>query len=167
MVYALTKGQASPTSGRGFVTPVQITGVFQEQLNPVAVAVALNASFVARAFSGDIEKTREIIKQAITHKGYSLVDILQPCVTFNRYNNFSWYRNNTDYLDDNYDYLNRSEALKKSLEVEKLPLGVIYMNKSNRTFEENLIPYKSSNAPLFTRKLDIKKLMMMMIETNI
>jgi len=82
MVYGLTKGQASPTSRRGFTTPVQTTGVFLDPFNPVAIAVAMNASFVARAFSGDIEKTKEIIKKAIMHKGYSLVDILHPCVTF-------------------------------------------------------------------------------------
>ncbi|HOD17002.1 MAG TPA: thiamine pyrophosphate-dependent enzyme, partial [Spirochaetota bacterium] len=92
MVYGLTKGQASPTSRRGFRTPVQITGVFLEPFNPVAVAVSMNASFVARAFSGDVEKTKEIIKQAVMHKGYSLVDILHPCVSFNKANNFSWYR---------------------------------------------------------------------------
>ena len=108
MVYGLTKGQASPTSRRGFRTPVQTTGVCLEPFNPVAVAVSMNASFVARAFSGDVEKTKEIIKKAITHKGYSLVDILHPCVSFNKANNFSWYRNNTYYLDDDYDPSNRS-----------------------------------------------------------
>src|SRR5512136_2357086 len=92
MVYGLTKGQASPTSRRGFQTPVQVTGVYLEPFNPIAVAIALNASFVARAFSGDMEKTKEIIKKAIQHKGYSLVDILQPCVSFNKINTFKWYR---------------------------------------------------------------------------
>ncbi len=159
MVYGLTKGQASPTSMRGFKTPVQITGVFLEPFNPVAVAVAMNASFVARAFSGDVEKTREIIKKAITHKGYSLVDILHPCVSFNKVNNFSWYRSNTYYLDDAYDPLNRNEALKKSIELEKLPLGIIYMHGDNKPFEENLAPYRNSDAPLYLRKLDISKLM--------
>ncbi len=159
MVYGLTKGQASPTSRRGFATPVQITGVCLEPFNPVAVAVSMNASFVARAFSGDVEKTKEIIKKAITHKGYSLVDILQPCVTFNKENNFSWYKNYTYYLDDDYDPSNRNEALEKSVEMEKLPLGVIYINSSNKTFEENLAPYKNSVVPLYLRKLDTDKLL--------
>jgi 2-oxoglutarate ferredoxin oxidoreductase subunit beta len=119
----------------------------------------MNASFVARAFSGDIKKTKEIIKKAITHKGYSLVDILHPCVTFNRANNFSWYRSNTYYLDEAYDPSNRSEALIKSIEVEKIPLGVIYINGDNKPFEENLAPYKNSDVPLYLRKLDINKLM--------
>jgi 2-oxoglutarate/2-oxoacid ferredoxin oxidoreductase subunit beta len=138
---------------------VQITGVFLEPFNPVAVAVAMNASFVARAFSCDIEKTREIIKKAISHRGYSLVDILHPCVSFNKANNFSWYKNSTYYLDDAYDPSNRTEALKKSVEMEKLPLGVIYINSGNKTFEENLAPYKSSDVPLYLRKLDADNLM--------
>jgi 2-oxoglutarate ferredoxin oxidoreductase subunit beta len=81
MVYGLTKGQASPTRPVGFKTPVQVDGVVSEPVNPMAVAIAQNASFVARAFSGDVDKTKEIVKKAILHKGYALVDILQPCVT--------------------------------------------------------------------------------------
>ena len=73
MVYGLTKGQASPTSRRGFVTPVQVTGVHLEPFNPAAVAIALNASFVARGFSGDIDKTAELIRKAVAHRGYALV----------------------------------------------------------------------------------------------
>jgi len=158
MVYGLTKGQASPTSRRGFRTPVQITGVFLEPFNPVAVAVSMNASFVARAFSGDVEKTKEIIKHAIMHKGYSLVDILHPCVSFNKANNFSWYRQNTYYLGDDHDPSNRGAALERSLETDKLPLGVIYVNSSNKTFEENLSAYKNTVVPLYLRKLDAEKL---------
>lgn len=157
MVYGLTKGQASPTSKRGFVTPVHVTGVYLEPFNPVAVAIALNASFVARAFSGDIDKTKEIIKKAINHRGYALVDILHPCVSFNKINTFKWYKENTYYLDDSYDPANREEALKKSLESEKLSLGVIYTNQAE-TFEENLPPYRSDSTPLFKRKADIEKL---------
>ena len=78
MVYGLTKGQASPTSAVGFKTPVQVEGVFSEPFNPVAVAVALGASFVARAYSANIDQTVGIIKEAILHKGYALVDIFQP-----------------------------------------------------------------------------------------
>lgn len=88
MVYGLTKGQASPTSPCGLVTPAQVDGVFQEPLNPLALAISLDASFVARAFAGDVKQTKEIIKKAITHKGYALVDILQPCVSYNKVNTY-------------------------------------------------------------------------------
>ena len=87
-VYGLTKGQASATSQLGFKTKVQTFGVINEPFNPIAVAISLNASFVARAFVGDIEKTKEILKRAIEHKGYALIDLLCPCVTFNRVNTF-------------------------------------------------------------------------------
>ena len=158
MVYGLTKGQASPTSRRGFKTSVQTTGVHVEPFNPIAVAVAMNASFVARAFSGDVEKTKEMIKAAIKHKGYSVIDILHPCVSFNRINNFRWYRDNTYYLDASYDPQNRFEALKKSVDTDKLPLGIIFINNDNKTFEENLPPYKKGAAPLYQRRTDADKL---------
>ncbi len=98
MVYGLTKGQVSPTSGEGFKTPVQVRGVFLEPFNPVAIAVALDASFVARAFAGDTEETKEILKKAITHKGFALVDIFQPCISYNKVNTYEWFKENTYYL---------------------------------------------------------------------
>ena len=154
MVYGLTKGQASPTSRRGFKTPVQVAGVYLEPFNPLAVAVALNASFVARAFSGDIDKTKEIIKKAVIHKGYAHVDIFQPCVSFNRINTFKWYRDNCYYLDDSYDPHDRQEAFKKAIEPDKFPLGIIYINSENPTFEENLTVYKDNAEPLYKRPVD-------------
>jgi 2-oxoglutarate ferredoxin oxidoreductase subunit beta len=80
MVYGLTKGQASPTSQRQFVTPVQVHGVSHEPFNPVAMAITLNASFVARAFSGDKEQTSRILKKAVRHRGYALVDMRIPTI---------------------------------------------------------------------------------------
>ncbi len=158
MVYGLTKGQASPTSNRGFETPVQINGVYLEPFNPVAVAVTMKASFVARAFSGDIDKTTDIIKKAILHKGYALVDIFQPCVSFNKVNNIKWYRDHTYYVDDSYNPGDRAQALNKANETDKFPLGIIYQNNDNNSFEENLIPYKESKDPLYLRSFDVEKL---------
>ncbi len=89
---ALTKGQASPTSDEGLVTKVQPQGVPSAPFNPIAVAVAMQAGFVARGFSGMTDHLTRLIQQAITHKGFSLVDILQPCVSFNKVNTFAWYK---------------------------------------------------------------------------
>lgn len=136
MVYGLTKGQASPTTQKGFLTAVQNTGVSAEPFNPIATAIAQDASFVARAFCGDIEQSKEILKKAILHKGYSLVDIFQPCVTFNKVNTFKWFKENTYYLDENYDYTNRVKAFEKSIETDKLSLGIFYVNESKVVFEE-------------------------------
>ena len=158
MVYGLTKGQASPTSQRGFVTPVQVNGVILEPFNPIAVAVALDASFVARAFIGDQDMTKEIIKKAISHKGYALVDIFQPCVSFNKINTYEWFKENTYCLEDSYDPTDRIRAFEKALETEKFPLGVIYVNPGKPTFEESLNAYSEDPTPVIRRQRDLSKL---------
>ncbi|KYC45540.1 MAG: 2-oxoglutarate synthase subunit KorB [Candidatus Methanofastidiosum methylothiophilum] len=151
MVYGLTKGQASPTTMLGVKTTLQVDGVILEPFNPIAVAISLNASFVARAFVGDIEQTKEILKKAINHKGYAIVDIFQPCPSFNKINNFEWFKKNTYYLEDKHDPYNRIEAFKRSIETEKLPLGIFYINDKN-TFEENIEPYKDNKEPVCFRE---------------
>ncbi|MHA1966230.1 MAG: thiamine pyrophosphate-dependent enzyme [Candidatus Hodarchaeales archaeon] len=156
MIYGLTKGQASPTSMYGFITPVQVSGVTNEPFNPLALAISLNASFVARIFLGQREHAKKIVKEAITHKGYALVDILQPCATFNKFNTFKWFRDNTYILED-YDSSNRDEAFKKAIEKGKLPLGVFYRNPKP-TFEENNDGYVNYKDPLYKRSLDKSKL---------
>jgi 2-oxoglutarate ferredoxin oxidoreductase subunit beta len=158
MVYGLTKGQASPTSQLGFKTPVQVAGVFLEPFNPLAVAIALDAGFVARAFIGDAEQTKEILKKAIQHKGYSLVDVFQPCVTFNRINTWQWFKEHTYYLDDSYDPHDRMAAFKRAIEADKKPLGVFYINPNKRTFEDNVGIYRQDSRPLFERELDYARL---------
>jgi 2-oxoglutarate ferredoxin oxidoreductase subunit beta len=151
MVYGLTKGQASPTTMLGVKTTLQVDGVILEPFNPIAVAIALNASFVARAFVGDIEKTKEILKKAITHKGYAIVDIFQQCPSFNKINTFEWFKKNTYYLEDAHDPYDRIEAFRRSIETEKLPLGIFYINNRN-SFEENIEPYKENKEPLCHRE---------------
>ncbi len=158
MVYGLTLGQASPTSRKEFKTPLQLEGVSSEPFNPIAVAISLGASFVARAFSGDMKQMKEILKEAVRHKGYALVDIFHPCVSFNKINNFKWFKDNTYYLNENYDNTDKMEALKKAFETDKFPLGVIYTNGKNKTFEENLIAYKNDKRPLYKREVDLKKI---------
>lgn len=158
MVYGLTKGQASPTSEIGFKTPIQVNGVILEPFNPISTAIALNASFVARAFSGDVKETINILKKAIKHKGFSIVDILQPCVTFNKINTFDWFKKNTYYLSESYNLINRIEAFKKSIQKDKLTLGIFYINKNKKTYEQNFKIYGEKKIPLFKSKLKINSL---------
>jgi 2-oxoglutarate ferredoxin oxidoreductase subunit beta len=162
MVYGLTKGQASPTSARGFVTPVQVDGVILEPFNPLAVALALDASFVARAFAGDIPQTKDILKKAILHKGYALVDIFQPCVTYNKINTFKWFKDNTYYLDETHDAGNRVHAFELAIKTDKLPLGVFYINPGKIPFEEACGAYTEDKRPLYERETDMKKVMDLM-----
>jgi 2-oxoglutarate ferredoxin oxidoreductase subunit beta len=156
MVYGLTKGQASPTSQLDFITPVQVNGVRNKPFNPLAVALSLGATFVARAFSGDPDKTTEIIKQAIQHDGYALVDVFHPCVTFNKVNNFKWFKDNTYYLDDDYDKSNVKNAIDKALDLEKYALGVLYQNEGEKSFEDQLHVYEEDKTPIVKRKRNIK-----------
>jgi 2-oxoglutarate ferredoxin oxidoreductase subunit beta len=158
MVYGLTKGQASPTSQLGFKTPVQVAGVFLEPFNPLAVAIALDAGFVARAFAGDAEQTKEILKSALTHKGYALVDIFQPCVTFNKVNTYQWFKDHCYYLEDSHSPQDRTEAFKRATEKDRLGLGVFYLNPNKKTFEDNVGVYKDDDRPLYQRAPDIERL---------
>ncbi len=153
MVYGLTKGQASPTSQRGFVTPVQVAGVMSEPFNPLAVAIALDASFVARAFIGDQERTSLIIEAAVRHRGYALVDIFQPCPSFNKINTYKWFRENTYYLEDSFDNSNRLAAFEKALQAGKLPLGIFYKNEKP-TFADNL----RIKGPCYKKTVDSERL---------
>ncbi len=157
MVYGLTKGQAAPTTRSGMVTPVQVSGVFEKPLNPIALAISLDVTFVARVFCGDIDHTKDIMKKAILHKGFALVDIFQPCVSFNKINTFKWFRDNTYRLPDDYDPSDRVEAFRKSLEEEPFPLGIIYRSEHRKTFEECLDVYSKDKTPLYKREHDMKK----------
>ncbi|MBC8412299.1 MAG: 2-oxoacid:ferredoxin oxidoreductase subunit beta [Nitrospira sp.] len=144
-IYGLTKGQASPTSAEGIHTKNQPLGVFSEQLNPMAMAIALDCSFVARSFSADPEHLTKTMKAAIEHNGFSLVDILQPCITFNKLNTYEWYKERVYYLENEYNPEDRVSAFARSLEWgDKIPLGIIY--KNNRPALEDRNPVISELA---------------------
>lgn len=150
MVYGLTKGQASPTSERGMQTPIQVHGVVLEPFNPLAVALSCGGTFVARAFAGDILQAKDIMKQAIQHRGYALVDIFQPCVVFNKQNTYQWFKANTYYLDEkNHERTNKTKAFEVVLNMEKLALGVIYQVTGRPTYESLI---RESNEPLYKQE---------------
>jgi 2-oxoglutarate ferredoxin oxidoreductase subunit beta len=128
-IYGLTKGQASPTTAEDFVTKAQPEGVFSAPFNPIAVAVAMQAGFVARAFSGMVDHLSELIQQGIAHAGFALIDILQPCVSFNKVNTFAWYKKRCYTLPTEYDPTDWGNAMKTATEWgEGIPLGIIYHN---------------------------------------
>lgn len=159
MVYGLTQGQASPTSQKGFITPIQVNGVINEPFNPLATAVALGATFVARTFTGNKEHAKSVIKAGIIHKGYALVDIFDPCISFNKTNTFKWYKENTVILEHNEDIANRSAAFKKSLESAPYPLGIIYQqHELPQTFEEQIVVYQNDKKPLYQRPYPIESI---------
>jgi len=151
-VYGLTKGQASPTSDPGFITKAQPEGVTSAPFNPVAVAVTMRAGFVARAFSGLEDHLSGLIQQAVAHRGFSLIDILQPCVSFNKVNTFSWYKKRCRELPPDYDPKNREAALKAAEEWgEIIPIGIISRN-DRPPFEDHFPVLKE--GPLVGRPVD-------------
>ena len=150
-VYGLTKGQASPTSEEGMVTGVQTTGVHLPPFSPLAVALVLGAGFVARCFSGDRVHLKETMKAAIKFPGYALIDILQPCVTFNKTNTFDWYKKRV-YKPEGHDIADLNAAMALALQwKEKIPIGILY-SVPRPTFESNFPAL--SGEPLCTRPFD-------------
>jgi 2-oxoglutarate ferredoxin oxidoreductase subunit beta len=135
-IYGLTKGQASPTSDEGFVTKTTPQGA-TPALNPVALAIAGGASLVARGFAGDVDHLSRIIQQGIRHRGFSLIDILQPCVSFNYKNTFQWYRERVYRLEEeDYDPADKRQVRARAEEWgERIPIGVIY-REERVTYEE-------------------------------
>lgn len=155
-IYALTKGQASPTSELKMVTEVQPAGSMHEPLNPVLLAVSLGAGFVARAFSGDRKQLTSIMKEAINYNGYALVDILQPCVTFNKTNTFQWYNKRVYKLADDYNASDRLAAMEKAMEWgDRIPTGILF-RQDKPSFHDKLEFLKSGES-LVDRPVDLDK----------
>jgi len=141
-IYGLTKGQSSPTSDLGAVTkftPAPLGNV-ERSINIVQTAIGAGATFVARAFTGDIQQLADIMVQAIRHPGFAVVDILQPCVSFNHLNTYPWYRQRITPVASlpGYDPADREKALSlASLWGEKIPLGVFF-TEVRPTFADSL-----------------------------
>jgi 2-oxoglutarate ferredoxin oxidoreductase subunit beta len=137
-IYGLTKGQASPTTMSGVVTKTQPFGNLSMPLNPLAMAVALDCGFVARGFAGDGDYLKELMTAAVKHKGFALLDILQPCVTFNKHNTYPWYQERVYQIEEAYDPRDRTQAFEKSLEWgDRIPTGIIYRNERS-TLEDGV-----------------------------
>ncbi|RPJ06935.1 MAG: 2-oxoacid:ferredoxin oxidoreductase subunit beta [Spirochaetaceae bacterium] len=137
-IYGLTKGQASPTTEPGFVTKVQPDGVINAAFHPLETAIVLGAGFVARGFARDQDTLAAIIAEAVRHKGFSLVDVFSPCISFNKKNTYKWYGERVYNLQDvpGYDPADRQAALAKAAESgDRIPLGIIY-RKSGPSYTE-------------------------------
>jgi 2-oxoglutarate ferredoxin oxidoreductase subunit beta len=155
-VYGLTKGQASPTSDKGMITKVQRHGVVMEPFNPLAVALSLGAGFVARGFSGNEKQLSGLIQAGMKFNGFALIDILQPCVSFNRVNTFGWYKKRVyDLREEGYTPDDLQKAINLSFQWgDRIPTGIIYQ-KETPSFTERI---GIGDAPLVNRKYDSVKL---------
>jgi 2-oxoglutarate ferredoxin oxidoreductase subunit beta len=137
-IYGLTKGQASPTTDEGYHTKVQPDGVINQPFLPLEFAIALGAGFVARGFCRDVDHAAGLIAAGVAHKGFALIDLLQPCVTFNKKNTYQWYGERVYKVeeDSGFDPHDKDQALRKAREWgDKIPIGIIYKN-GRASFEE-------------------------------
>ena len=131
MVYGLTTGQVAPTAKKGYKSKSTPNGIIEVPVNALALAITQGATFVAQGFAGDARGLTEILKGAITHKGFSLVNILQPCVTFNKVNTYQYYLQRVYKLDEKHDATDIRVAMERSMDIleEKYPTGILYQTE--------------------------------------
>jgi 2-oxoglutarate ferredoxin oxidoreductase subunit beta len=156
-VYGLTKGQYSPTSDAGMVTPTSPEGAIDRPVPPLALAIAAGASFVARGFPAELQHLVWLIGEALQHPGYALVDVLQPCVTFNRASSYSYYRPRVYKLEEtDHDARDRTAAWELAYEWgERIPIGVLYRAEGVPTYEEQVSALR--RGPLVDQPLQLLK----------
>jgi len=151
-VYGLTTGQASPTSEFDMRTKSTLEGNIEVPLNPLALAISSGATFVARGFSGEQKHLTDVMKRAILHKGFSLVDVFSPCVTYNKQNTYPWFKERVYKVEEtDYDPSDLNTAFVKSWEWgAAIPIGLLY--KVDRPTYEELEPaLKRHGNPMHQR----------------
>lgn len=156
-IYGLTKGQTSPRSAVGFKTASTPQGSIESTLSPLEMAMAAGATFVAQSFSSNVKQLTAIIEEAVNHQGFSFVNVFSPCVTFNKINTYDWFKENIVELpeDGSYDPTNRMAAMSKIMETEGMLTGIIYQDKSRKSYGD-LIPGFNDEA-LVHRDLNLSK----------
>jgi 2-oxoglutarate ferredoxin oxidoreductase subunit beta len=152
-VYGLTKGQYSPTSDKGYISSFSPEGAIEYAVNPMAYAIAAGATFVARGFASDANHLAWLIEEGIKHKGYALIDVLQPCVTYNKVNTNEWYKQRVYKLEETgHDPTDREAAWRKAQEWgDRIPIGIYYRTE-RPTYEEQVTALKA--GPLVFQELD-------------
>lgn len=139
-IYGLTKGQTSPRSAEGFKTKSTPEGSIETTLSPLEIAMSAGATFVAQSFSSDLKQLTALIEAGLNHKGFSLINVFSPCVTFNKVNTYDWFKENIVNLDQfpDYDPTNRMVAMNKIMETNGMLTGLIYQNTERQSYE-NLV----------------------------
>jgi 2-oxoglutarate ferredoxin oxidoreductase subunit beta len=159
-IYGLTTGQLSPTSRLGMKTKSTPFGSVEAPINPISLALAAGATFVARGFSGDQKHLTDLIKQAIQHKGFAFIDVFSPCVTYNHDNTFPWFKQRVKRLEDDqsYDAANWSAAMEKSrIWGEEIPIGKFFQRTDTLSLHQ-AEPILDEGGPLALRKLGIPQM---------
>ncbi|MFI8686194.1 2-oxoacid:ferredoxin oxidoreductase subunit beta [Rossellomorea sp. NPDC077527] len=152
-IYGLTKGQTSPRSSSGFKTKSTPEGSIEPALAPMEMALTAGATFVAQSFSSDLKELTALIEAGLNHKGFSLINVFSPCVTYNKINTYDWFKENLTKLADveGYDPSNREQAMNTLMEKDGLVTGLIYQNKQQASYQDLVSGY--SEEPLSTHDL--------------
>ena len=136
-IYGLTKGQASPTSREDFETSTSPDGTNMPPVNPLALALASGATFIAQSFSSDSQRHTEIVREAIKHDGFGLVNVYSPCVTFNDVDTYDYWRDSiVDLSETDHDRHDYDEARERILSGDREHVGVIYQDENSVPFEK-------------------------------
>lgn len=156
-IYGLTKGQTSPRSEMGFKTKSTPTGSIESAISIMELAISSGAGFVAQSFSSDLKELTELIEQGINHKGFSLINVFSPCVTFNKVNTYEWFKENITKLNsiEGYDPSNRAQAVNTVMENNGLVTGLIYQNKERHSYEQLVNGF--SETPLVKHNISLEK----------
>ncbi|WP_127583872.1 2-oxoacid:ferredoxin oxidoreductase subunit beta [Paenibacillus koleovorans] len=163
-IYGLTKGQNSPRSAKGFINSKYTPqGSIETELAPLEMALAAGATFVAQSFSSNLKQMTAIFEAGMKHKGFSMINIFSPCVTFNKFNTYEWFKENIVDLDEieGYDPSNRIQAMTKLMETNGMLTGIIYQNKEKQSYEEQVVgfrPESLSKQNLQLSEADFSKL---------
>ncbi|RUS48244.1 2-oxoacid:ferredoxin oxidoreductase subunit beta [Cohnella sp. AR92] len=162
-IYGLTKGQTSPRSAEGFKTKSTPEGSIETTLSPLEIALSAGATFVAQSFSSDLKQLTALIEAGMQHKGFSLINVFSPCVTFNKINTYDWFKENIVNLDqfEDYDPSNRIAAMNKIMETGGMLTGLIYQDKSRKSYEDLAVGFKPealAKQDLTLAKSDFDKL---------
>jgi 2-oxoglutarate ferredoxin oxidoreductase subunit beta len=138
-VYGLTTGQAAPTATKGAKSKSTPQGVIEVPVNPMGLALAANGTWVARSYAGDIQYTKNLLKQAIMHPGFALLDVFQPCITFNKVNTHAWFQERVYKLDQaGHDPSDKTAAMMRAQETEKLPIGLFYADAEAPAYHQQI-----------------------------
>ncbi|QHT60772.1 2-oxoacid:ferredoxin oxidoreductase subunit beta [Paenibacillus lycopersici] len=143
-IYGLTKGQTSPRSAEGFKTKSTPEGSIESTLSPLEIAMSAGATFIAQSFSSDLKQLTALIEAGLNHKGFSLINVFSPCVTFNKVNTYDWFKENIVNLDQfpDYDPSNRVAAMTKIMETNGMLTGLIYQNNERSSYEAMISGFK-------------------------
>lgn len=150
--YSLTTGQFSPTTPKGTKTISTPEGSIEEPINALSVALVNHATFVARGFSGDVLQLKELIIKAVNHTGYSLLEVLQPCVIWNKEKSYDYFRQRVYKLGPEYKADDRKKALEIVQDTEKLATGILFEEKKSAYHEQ--VSSLVDNIPLTEKKID-------------